>query len=454
MKTVIDILEERGFVEAMTHAEELKERCAQGPITCYIGFDPTASSLHVGSLVPIMSLAHMQRSGHAPIALMGGGTGLVGDPSGKTEMRQLISEEDVKANVQGIKKQLSNFIDFEAGNATLVNNADWLRDLRYIPFLRDIGRHFSVNRMIKAESYKMRLDSEEGLSFIEFNYMLLQAYDFLKLYESRDCRLQMGGSDQWGNIVAGIDLVRRVAGGQAYGLTFPLITTSSGAKMGKTAAGAIWLDPERTSPYKYYQYWINTHDADVRRFLFLFTFLPAEEIREVAKMEGADINSAKTVLAFEATRIAHGEEEAKKAHQDTIKNFGGRNIPNNLMPSSSTPRGIDGKIHAAMPSISVSMTGDQHTELSLSTITPGLAAVDLFCDTGLAQSKGAARRLIQQGGGYINGERVESVDYQVTKNDIKDGEIVLRAGKKKYHTIKVKNDHQGANLSDIDTDQS
>ncbi|MFO8049386.1 MAG: tyrosine--tRNA ligase [Desulfosudaceae bacterium] len=448
MKTVIDILEERGFVEAMTHEAELKDSCARGEVTCYIGFDPTAASLHVGSLVPIMALAHMQRNGHAPIALMGGGTGLVGDPSGKTEMRQLISEQDVNANVRGIKKQLSNFIDFDAGNATLVNNADWLTDLRYITFLRDIGRHFSVNRMIKAESYKMRLDSEEGLSFIEFNYMLLQAYDFLKLYETRDCRLQMGGSDQWGNIVAGLDLIRRVNGGQAYGLTFPLITTSSGAKMGKTAAGAVWLDPERTSPYDYYQYWINTHDADVSRFLFLFTFLPAEEIREVANMKGADINSAKTVLAFEATCIAHGADEAVKAHQATTENFGARSIPENLLPTSDVPRDAivnmpPGRTKTSGGPVSVSVTNMPYTELSLSTISPGLSAVDLFHDAGLAQSKGAARRLIQQGGGYINGERVESVDYQVTKDDIKDGEIVLRAGKKKYHTIKVPDDHEG-----------
>ena len=435
MKTVIDILEERGFVEAMTHEEELKARCAEGPITCYIGFDPTASSLHVGSLVPIMSLAHMQRSGHAPIALMGGGTGLVGDPSGKTEMRQLISEKDVDANVQGIKKQLSNFIDFDTGSATLVNNADWLRDLHYIPFLRDIGRHFSVNRMIKAESYKMRLDSEEGLSFIEFNYMLLQAYDFLKLYESRDCRLQMGGSDQWGNIVAGIDLVRRVAGGQTYGLTFPLITTSSGAKMGKTAAGAIWLDPERTSPYEYYQYWINTNDADVIRFLFLYTFLPAEEIGEVARMQGADINSAKTVLAFEATRIAHGEEEAVKAHRDTISHFGGRKIPAHVLPSAR----LHGAVNGEAGSVEEGGLSPQ-TEIVLADLAGdgGLPVVEIFQQTGLAASKGAARRLIQQGGAYVNGNRVDQVDGCLTPADIQDNKVILRAGKKKYHTLVIR----------------
>ena len=443
--SVVDILSERGFVEAFTHEQELRDLAAESAVTCYIGFDPTASSLHVGSLVPIMALAHMQQNGHRPITLVGGGTGLVGDPSGKTEMRKLITPETVEANIEGIQRQLSRFIDFDGGKALLVNNADWLTGLEYIPFLRDIGRHFSVNRMIKAESYRMRLESEEGLNFIEFNYMLLQAYDFLKLCGDRDCVLQMGGSDQWGNIVAGIDLVRRVLNRQVYGLTFPLITTSSGAKMGKTAAGAVWLDNDRTHFYRYYQYWINTHDDDVARFLALFTFLPMDEINKVKALEGADLNAAKTVLAFETTRIAHGEDQAIDAHKQAIKEFGARNIPKELLPSSGVPR--DTVIEAPQANmslsgsanISASITGDLHTELSLSTLTLGLSAVDLFCNTGLAPSKGAARRLIQQGGCYINGERLESVDCQVTADDIKEGEIVLRAGKKKYHTIKIKN---------------
>lgn len=442
--SVLDILEERGFIAEMTHPVELREALEKGPVTCYIGFDPTASSLHVGSLVPIMSLAHMQRNGHLPIALMGGGTGLVGDPSGKTEMRKLITIEDVNQNVKGIQGQLARFIAFDEGRAVLANNADWLLQIRYIEFLRDIGKHFSVNRMIKAESYKMRLDSEEGLSFIEFNYMLLQAYDFLKLFDNHNCVLQMGGSDQWGNIVAGIDLVRRVRNQQVYGLTFPLITTSSGAKMGKTAAGAVWLDNDRTHFYRYYQYWINTHDDDVARFLGLFTFLPMDEINKVKALEGADLNAAKTVLAFETTRIAHGEDQAIEAHKQTIKEFGARNIPKELLPSSGVPR--DTVIEAPQANMSLSgsanivasITGDLHTELSLSAIQTSMSTVDLFHDTGLAPSKGAARRLIQQGGCYINGERVESVDYQITKTDIKDGEIVLRAGKKKYHTIRIK----------------
>lgn len=264
--------------------------------------------------------------------------------------------------------------------------------------------------------------------------MLLQAYDFLKLLDNHNCVLQMGGSDQWGNIVAGIDLVRRVRNRQVYGLTFPLITTSSGAKMGKTAAGAVWLDADRTSPYEYYQYWINTHDDDVARFLALFTFLPMDEINKVKTLEGADLNAAKTVLAFEATAVAHGSEEAKKAHRATIENFGARNIPKDLLPSSDVLRDVV----VDTPAANIGVSGMPHSELSLSTVKSGISVVDLFNDIGLAQSKGGARRLIQQGGCYINGERIESVDYQVTEADIKDGEIVLRAGKKKYHTIKIK----------------
>ena len=280
MENVIDVLEERGFIDNKTHEQELRDCIDAGPVTCYVGFDPTADSLHIGHLVPIMSLAHMQRCGHRPIALVGGGTGLVGDPSGKTEMRQILTPETVEKNVIALKGQLSHFIDFRDDQALLLNNADWLTRLEYIPFLRDVGRHFSVNRMLKAESYRMRLESDEGLNFIEFNYMLLQAYDFLALYDRTGCQLQMGGSDQWGNIVAGIELIRRVRQETAFGITFPLITTSGGAKMGKTAAGAVWLDAGRTSPYEYYQYWVNTDDRDVQRFLSLFTFLPMAEVHE------------------------------------------------------------------------------------------------------------------------------------------------------------------------------
>jgi len=322
MANVIDILNERGFIDQTTHEQELTEYVEQGKITCYIGFDPTASSLHVGSLIPIMSLAHMQRNGHQPIALVGGGTGMVGDPSGKTEMRKMLTLETLAENALGIKKQLSRYLNFSENRALMMNNADWLTKLEYIPFLRDYGRHFSVNRMIKAESYKIRLDSEEGLSFIEFNYMVLQAYDFLELCKRQDCRLQMGGSDQWGNIVAGVDLIRRVQHKTAFGVTFPLITTSSGEKMGKTAKGAVWLDSERTSPYDYYQFWVNTDDRDVSRFLALFTFLPMEEVRPIEALQGADLNRAKAVLAFEATLLAHGQQEATKAYQGAVSMFG------------------------------------------------------------------------------------------------------------------------------------
>ena len=426
--TVLDILKERGFVEQTTHDNELDEFLKMGNVTCYIGFDPTASSLHVGSLVPIMSLAHMQRQGHRPIALVGGGTGLVGDPSGKTEMRKMLTPEDVESNALGIKRQLSRFIAFSDRKALLLNNAQWLTTLEYIPFLRDIGRHFSVNRMIKAESYKMRLDSEEGLSFIEFNYMVLQAYDFMVLFDTYGCRLQMGGSDQWGNIVAGIDLIRRMRQETAFGITFPLITTSSGEKMGKTAKGAVWLDPERTSPYEYYQFWVNTDDRDVRRFLALFTYLPMNEIKDVETLEGADLNSAKAVLAFEATLLAHGKEAAEKAYNAAVSMFGSRTVPKEILPSSTIPRSDADITDAAVP----------HSLMDEAQIKEGIPAFKLFHQVGLANSGGAARRLIEQGGAYINDTRLESGDYTVTEKDVLNMEILLRAGKKRYHKIKMK----------------
>jgi tyrosyl-tRNA synthetase len=429
MTQIIDILQERGFIEQKTHEEELDDYLSNGPAACYIGFDPTASSLHAGSLVPIMSLAHMQRQGHRPIALVGGGTGLVGDPSGKTEMRKLLTHDMVNENASAIKKQLSRFINFNNDEAMLVNNADWLSELKYIPFLRDIGRHFSVNRMIKAESCKLRMDSDEGLSFIEFNYMLLQAYDFLVLHDRFGCKLQMGGSDQWGNIVAGIELIRRVKKEAAFGITFPLITTSSGAKMGKTVDGAVWLDPQRTSPYEYFQYWINTDDKDVYRFLSLYTFLPIEEIRKVKNLSGAEINAAKAVLAYETTRLVHGEEEGAKAWQSAINVFGSKMVPDHILPSSSIPREISDIDNASAP----------QTLINLEELQAGIPAFKLFHMVGLSETSGAARRLIHQGGAYLNGERVEAFDRLITCNDIKEMEILLRSGKKKYHKIKIKN---------------
>ena len=428
---IIDELYERGFIEATTHDEPLRRHIeADKPVTCYIGFDPTASSLHVGHLVPIMSLAHMQRSGHRPIALVGGGTGLVGDPSGKTEMRQLLTLEQVEENAKGIKAQLAKFIDFgeTGGGAVLLNNADWLVDLRYIEFLRDIGRHFSVNRMVKTESYRVRLESEEGLNFVEFNYMLLQAYDFLKLYDQLGCRLQMGGSDQWGNIVAGIDLVRRMRQVESYGITFPLVTTSSGAKMGKTAKGAVWMDPERTSPYDYFQFWVNTDDGDVVRFLSLFTFLPINEINDTKNLDGADINRAKAVLAFEATKLVHGDTEAVNAYRAAAGMFGLKTVPDAILPSSTIPRQSESNDDASVPSVLMDMVE----------IQAGIPVFKLFQMAGLVDSSSAARRLISQGGAYINGNRVESDNYLVTSDDLKDSEITLRAGKKKFLKIKMK----------------
>ncbi len=427
---VIETLRERGFIEDTTHEKELNDFFNKGHKTCYIGFDPTASSLHIGSLVPIMSLKHMQNYGHIPIVLVGGGTGLIGDPSGKTEMRKFLTVKSVDENVFALKKQLSRFIDFSDYNALLLNNAVWLNKLEYIPFLRDIGRHFSVNRMIKAESYKMRLESEEGLSFVEFNYMLLQAYDFLELFNNHDCRLQMGGSDQWGNVVAGVELIRRVHQKVAFGVTFPLITTSGGAKMGKTAKGAVWLDPDKTSPYEYYQYWINTDDRDVERFMALFTFLPMNEIREIERLRGICLNSAKTVLAFEATQLAHGREEAKKAYRAAASVFGARVVPKEILPSSTIPR-HESEVSGAVESMPCSC-------IKLNQLKSGIPAFKIFHMVGLASSGGAARRLIDQGGAYINGIRITSFDYLITENDLNDMEILLRSGKKRFHKIKIK----------------
>jgi len=429
MANLVDVLRKRGFIDQTTHEQELGDYCESPRATGYIGFDPTASSLHIGHLVPIMALAHMQRLGLRPIALVGGGTGLVGDPSGKTEMRKMLTLEDVEHNAAGLKRQLSRFIEFDEDRALQLNNAEWLTPLAYIPFLRDIGRHFSVNRMIKAESYKMRLDSEEGLSFIEFNYMVLQAYDFLELARRHDCRLQMGGRDQWGNIVAGVELIRRVEQKAAFGVTFPLITTSSGEKMGKTAKGALWLDPLRTLPYDYFQYWINTDDRDVAKFLALFTFLPLEEIEAVKRLDGGRlINAAKTILAFEATRLAHGPEQALSALQAAGRLFGHREMPADLLPSSEIPRGQPEADADAVPS---SMIREDR-------LAAGIPAFRLFNETGLAASGAAARRLIDQGGAYVNGKRIERYDQMITGEDVSaDGILDLRSGKKHFHRLRV-----------------
>ena len=404
MRHILDVLTERGFIEQTSDEAGLREAYKE-PTTCYIGFDPTATSFHVGSLVPIMALAHLQRHGHRPIALLGGGTALIGDPSGRTELRKMLTREAIDANALCLKGQLGRFLDFDAG-AVLLNNAEWLTPLNYIEFLRDVGIHFSVNRMLAAESYRQRL--ETGLNFIEFNYMLLQAYDFLILSKTYGCRVQLGGNDQWGNILAGVDLVRRVEGKTVFGLTFPLITTASGAKMGKTAQGAIWLDAARTTPYDFYQYWVNAEDPDVERFLGFFTFLPLEEIRRLGALQGAEIRTAKEALAFEVTRLVHGEAEAEKARAASRALFAG------VGDLDQAPR----------------------FEVARARLEAGIEAFALFAEAGLAHSRGEARRLIEHGGAYVNGSAVASIDQRVSLADMRDGAVLLRAGKKKYCAVR------------------
>jgi tyrosyl-tRNA synthetase len=403
---VIDVLAERGFIEQVSDLDGVRA-VVRRPITCYVGFDPSAPSFHVGHLVPIMALAHMQRHGHRPIAIMGGGTGMVGDPSDRDEMRRLLTVEQIDANLVTLKGQMGKLLDFSEGRALMVNNGDWLRPLKYLEFLRDIGRHFSVNRMLSAEGYRRRYDSEGGLNFLEFNYMLLQAYDFLHVYREFGCVLQAGGNDQWGNILAGVDLIRRAEGKQAYALTYPLLTTNSGAKMGKTAAGAIWLDPELLSPYEYYQYWINTDDADVERFLALFTFLPMDQVRELGRLSGAAIRKAKELLALETTKILHGEEAAQNARETSQQLFG-RGTASDAVPTTEIPR---------------------------AELQAGIPAPELFQRVGLCRSRSDARRLVQQKGAYINDVPVGDAHDSITIDDLADGSILLRVGKKRYHRI-------------------
>ncbi len=413
-ENILDVLEERGFVEQVTDREQVKE-LLKSPTVCYAGFDPTAKSLHVGSLLPIMALVHMQMAGHKTIIVIGGGTALVGDPSGKTESRPVMKRAQVEENARFIKAQLSRFIDFNEEKALMLNNADWLLDLKYIDFLRDIGRHFSVNRMLAAESYRMRLKT--GLNFLEFNYMLLQAYDFWYLFKHHNCRLQMGGNDQWGNILAGADLIRRLEGETVQGITFPLLTTATGIKMGKTHKGAVWLDPELTSPYEYYQYWINQDDRDIERFLYIFTLLPSDEIKRLSQLKGEEIRYAKEILAYEATKMCHGKEEADKAReasrslfgwtkQDRAKTKYSDNIPTHLVDEKRLEQGIEAYI--------------------------------LFQESGLCKTRSEARRLISQGGAYINGKRVSNFDEKIDKEMLNDGQILLRAGKKRYIRICIK----------------
>ena len=407
MKNVYDTLMERGFIEQATHEEEIRELLGREPVTFYIGFDPTADSLHVGHFLQMITMAHMQRAGHRPIVLLGSGTTMVGDPSGKTDMRKMLTLEQIQHNAERFKVQFSRLIDFKDDRAIIANNADWLMDLNYISFLRDIGRHFSINRMLSAECYKGRL--ETGLTFLEFNYMIMQSYDFLQLYKRYNCKMQMGGNDQWSNILGGVDLIRKVEGASAYGLTFTLLTTSEGKKMGKTESGAIWLDPEKTPPYDFYQYWRNVDDRDVEKCLALLTFLPMEEVRRLGSLEGSRINEAKETLAFELTNMVHGEEEAAKAKSAAIALFSnGSNL-------ESAPT----------------------TEIPKAKFAEGINILNLLIEVGLTSSRGEGRRLVQQGGLYMGEKRVEGIDLAVTCKDFSDGKLMLRKGKKVYHLVKL-----------------
>lgn len=416
------VLKERGFIYQTTDDAALEKLLASRRVTCYIGFDATADSLHIGSLVPIMGLAHMQRCGHRPIALLGGGTTMVGDPTGRTEMRQLLSIDEIKAYGERFKPQFETYLSFEDGAGLMLNNAEWLLSLNYIEFLRDAGRHFSVNRMLTAESVKQRL--ETGLSFLEFNYMLLQAYDFYVQARDYDCEIQMGGQDQWGNIVAGIDLTRRMLNKQVYGMTFPLITTSSGEKFGKSAGNAVWIDRTKTPPYDFYQYWRNADDRDVIKYFGLFTFLPMGEARRLAE---ENVNRAKEILAFEITRLAHGKDEAAAAYTASVKQFGSSD-PEGAVQTSSEISEIRVETEADLPTL----------ELEKDTLAGGLWVVKLFVEAGLCGSNGEARRLIKQGGAYVNDEQVGDGSLEITEAHLEDGSVVLRAGKKRYKRIVFK----------------
>ena len=408
MRNVYDVLKERGLIAQVTHEEEIRELLGNEKVTFYIGFDPTADSLHVGHFLQMVVMRHMQMHGHRPIALVGGGTGHIGDPSGRTDMRQMMTEDVINHNCECFKKQLSSVIDFSDGKAIMVNNADWLLKLNYVDFLRDIGSCFSVNKMLTAECFKQRL--EKGLSFLEFNYMLMQSYDFLMLSREYGCKIELGGDDQWSNILGGIDLCRRKDQKQVYGMTFTLLTNSEGKKMGKTQSGALWLDPEKTSPYDFYQYWVNVDDADVIKCLKLLTFLPLEEIEKMAEYKDAEINKAKKVLAYEVTKLVHGEEEAEKAKAAADAVFG------------------SGASSENMPT----------TEILSSEISNGLSILDCMVKAGIIASKGEGRRLIQQGGVSLNGDKVTDANYVLAPSDFESGEAVIKKGKKVFHRILVK----------------
>jgi tyrosyl-tRNA synthetase len=407
-KNVFDVLMERGYVEQCTHEAEIKELLEKEKVTFYIGFDPTADSLHIGHYIQIMVMSHMQRHGHRPIAIIGGGTTMVGDPSDRTGMRSLMTKETIQANAEKFKTIFKKFLDFSDGKALMVDNADWLLELNYVEFLREVGVHFSVNRMLTAECYKNRM--EKGLTFLEFNYMLMQAYDFFMLHKLYDCKMQFGGNDQWSNIIAGADLIRRKDNANAYGMTFTLLTTSEGKKMGKTEKGALWLDPEKTSPYDFYQYWRNVDDADVKKCLALLTFIPMEEVERLGNLEGAEINKSKEILAFEITKLVHGETEAQKA-QEAARAIFTKGTDSENMPSTD----IDTTFFEGNPTI-----------------------IELLKTAKLISTNSEGRRLIQQGGISLNEEKIEDVARLILIEDFADGKAIVKKGKKIYHRVNLK----------------
>ncbi|NFI03038.1 tyrosine--tRNA ligase [Clostridium botulinum] len=405
MANVLDELLDRGYIKQFTHEEETRKLLENEKVTFYIGFDPTADSLHVGHFIAMMFMAHMQRAGHRPIALLGGGTAMVGDPSGKTDMRKMLTKEQIQHNVDSIKKQMERFIDFSDDKALIVNNADWLLDLNYVDFLREVGVHFSVNRMLSAECFKQRL--EKGLSFLEFNYMLMQGYDFYVLNQKYVCKMELGGDDQWSNMIAGVELVRRKAQGDAMAMTCTLLTNSQGQKMGKTVGGALWLDADKVSPFDFYQYWRNVDDADVEKCLALLTFLPMDEVRRLGALEGAEINGAKKILAYEVTKLVHGDEEAKKAEEAANALFsGGADMSN-------------------VPTVTISKED------------LGSTVLDVIAKVKIVPSKKEGRRLIEQGGLSINGEKITELTRTLNDDDFKDGSALIKRGKKNYNKIEI-----------------
>lgn len=419
---ILDSLEARGLIAQTTDAAGIAARFASGPQAIYTGFDPTADSLHVGHLVPLMLLRHLEAAGHKPIVILGGGTTHIGDPTGKSEMRPELHRDTIAANAQAITAQVSRVLHVASGQTTVLNNASWLLNLNYIDFLREVGRHFSVNRMLSFDAYKQRL--ERGLSFIEFNYQILQAYDFYVLNTQHKCALQLGGDDQWGNIVAGVDLCRRMAGKKVEGLTVPLLMTASGAKMGKTQAGAVWLDPNKLAPYDYYQYWINTEDADVARFLRIFTLLPLADIDATQTLQGAALNVCKTILAFESTAIVHGAQVAIKVHTAAQSAFGARVLPADILPTSQVPRAVQ-TADAHMPSV---VLGAQDE-------ADGVAWAALLVTLGAAKSKGEARRLIDQGGLRVDDARITDAAAPVGLSLVGQTAVIVRVGKKRIYRL-------------------